>query len=183
MFLVPLLQCKKLVFEYAPIILINAEQFLEANDMCTILHACDAEAVVSEEVSLGTEASMHAASQGTDLNQSGRSFQCCKKIAFITLCYVHMNLKTVPRLYSLLQLSCVVNHTLSVNRCLLTTTHIFIFSCILSKDVFCSGMPTQNPTPTTQSLLSTHTHTQKPKQVGRVVVCCWHFLLDSFNCL
>lgn len=55
-------KCKKLVFEYAPIILINAEQFLEANDMCTILHACDAEAVVSEEVSLGTEASMHAAS-------------------------------------------------------------------------------------------------------------------------
>lgn len=62
MFLVPLLQCKKLVFEYAPFILINAEQFLEANDMCTILHACDAEAAVSEEVSLGTEASMHAAS-------------------------------------------------------------------------------------------------------------------------
>ncbi|KAH6757149.1 saposin B domain-containing protein [Perilla frutescens var. hirtella] len=50
-------KCKKLVFEYAPIILINAEQFLETNDLCNILHACDAEGV-----SLGTEASMHAAS-------------------------------------------------------------------------------------------------------------------------
>lgn len=33
-------KCKKLVFEYAPLILVNAEQFLEANDLCTILHAC-----------------------------------------------------------------------------------------------------------------------------------------------
>ncbi|CAL1378484.1 unnamed protein product [Linum trigynum] len=33
-------QCKKLVFEYGPVILINAEQFLEKTDICTVLHAC-----------------------------------------------------------------------------------------------------------------------------------------------
>ncbi|KAI3473103.1 hypothetical protein Pfo_030395 [Paulownia fortunei] len=55
-------KCKRLVFEYAPIILVNAEQFLETNDVCTILHACDSAAVGAEEVLLGTEASMHAAS-------------------------------------------------------------------------------------------------------------------------
>ncbi|CAN0846781.1 Proactivator polypeptide-like 1 [Linum grandiflorum] len=33
-------QCKKLVFEYGPLILINAEQFLEKTDICTALHAC-----------------------------------------------------------------------------------------------------------------------------------------------
>ncbi|KAL8526503.1 hypothetical protein ACS0TY_015633 [Phlomoides rotata] len=43
-------KCKRLVFEYAPIILTNAQQFLETNDICTILHACDA------------DSSMHAAS-------------------------------------------------------------------------------------------------------------------------
>ncbi|KAG5585127.1 hypothetical protein H5410_045561 [Solanum commersonii] len=34
-------KCKKLVFEFAPVILINAEQFLEQNDICAILHACN----------------------------------------------------------------------------------------------------------------------------------------------
>nr|GMC99734.1 prosaposin-like [Ipomoea batatas] len=34
-------KCKKLVFEYAPLILVNAEQFLEINDVCTLLHVCD----------------------------------------------------------------------------------------------------------------------------------------------
>ncbi|XP_038701438.1 prosaposin-like [Tripterygium wilfordii] len=33
-------KCKKMVFEYGPIILANAEQFLETTDVCTILHAC-----------------------------------------------------------------------------------------------------------------------------------------------
>ncbi|XP_019184325.1 PREDICTED: prosaposin-like [Ipomoea nil] len=33
-------KCKKLVFEYAPLILVNAEQFLETNDVCTLLHVC-----------------------------------------------------------------------------------------------------------------------------------------------
>lgn len=48
------LQCKRLVFEYAPIILINAEEFLEKTDVCTLLHACDAAPANSD--------SMHAAS-------------------------------------------------------------------------------------------------------------------------
>lgn len=56
------LQCKRLVFEYAPIILVNAEQFLEANDICALLHACDSAAIGAEELLLGTETSMHAAS-------------------------------------------------------------------------------------------------------------------------
>ncbi|KAL8093139.1 hypothetical protein AgCh_035140 [Apium graveolens] len=35
-------KCKRMVFEYGPLILINAEQWLESNDICNILHACDA---------------------------------------------------------------------------------------------------------------------------------------------
>ncbi|XP_076912844.1 uncharacterized protein LOC143571246 [Bidens hawaiensis] len=34
-------KCKTLVFEYAPLVLANAEQFLEKEDICTKLHACD----------------------------------------------------------------------------------------------------------------------------------------------
>ncbi|KAK6943390.1 Saposin-like type B, region 1 [Dillenia turbinata] len=34
-------KCKKLVFEYGPLILANAEQFLESTDICTALHACE----------------------------------------------------------------------------------------------------------------------------------------------
>lgn len=33
-------QCKKLVFEYGPVILINAEKFLEKKDLCAALHLC-----------------------------------------------------------------------------------------------------------------------------------------------
>ncbi|XP_077239162.1 saposin B domain-containing protein isoform X2 [Tasmannia lanceolata] len=33
-------ECKKLVFEYGPLILANAEQFLETTDICTSIHAC-----------------------------------------------------------------------------------------------------------------------------------------------
>ncbi|XP_038720200.1 prosaposin-like isoform X2 [Tripterygium wilfordii] len=33
-------KCKRMVFEYGPIILANAEQFLETTDVCTMLHAC-----------------------------------------------------------------------------------------------------------------------------------------------
>ena len=43
------MQCKKMVFKYGPMILIDAEQFLESNDICTILHACDSDQVVVEE--------------------------------------------------------------------------------------------------------------------------------------
>lgn len=41
-----LLQCKKLVFEYGPLILVNAEEFLVKNDICTLLRACPAEEIV-----------------------------------------------------------------------------------------------------------------------------------------
>ncbi|XP_039066817.1 prosaposin-like [Hibiscus syriacus] len=34
-------KCKKMVFEYGPLILVNAEHFLETTDICTILHACN----------------------------------------------------------------------------------------------------------------------------------------------
>ncbi|CAD5194493.1 unnamed protein product [Musa acuminata subsp. malaccensis] len=33
-------KCKKLVFQYGPLILANAENFLETNDVCTAIHAC-----------------------------------------------------------------------------------------------------------------------------------------------
>ncbi|GAB2255218.1 hypothetical protein Droror1_Dr00008996 [Drosera rotundifolia] len=33
-------KCKAMVFEYGPLILTNAEKFLESNDICTTLHAC-----------------------------------------------------------------------------------------------------------------------------------------------
>ncbi|XP_058110548.1 uncharacterized protein LOC131253534 [Magnolia sinica] len=33
-------ECKKLVFEYGPLILINAEQFLEDRDVCVAIHVC-----------------------------------------------------------------------------------------------------------------------------------------------
>ncbi|XVE84365.1 hypothetical protein DITRI_Ditri17bG0006400 [Diplodiscus trichospermus] len=34
-------KCKRIVFEYGPLILANAEKFLETTDICTILHACN----------------------------------------------------------------------------------------------------------------------------------------------
>lgn len=34
-------KCKRIVFEYGPMILLNAEHLLESNDICTILHACN----------------------------------------------------------------------------------------------------------------------------------------------
>ncbi|CAA2982411.1 prosaposin-like isoform X1 [Olea europaea subsp. europaea] len=56
-------KCKKMVFEYGPMILVNAEQFLEKNDICTALHACASPAVGSEQEELpSTEISMHSAS-------------------------------------------------------------------------------------------------------------------------
>lgn len=33
-------QCKKLVLQYVPPILINAEKFLETTDVCTAIYAC-----------------------------------------------------------------------------------------------------------------------------------------------
>ncbi|KAL3536600.1 hypothetical protein ACH5RR_005061 [Cinchona calisaya] len=51
-------KCKRLVFEYVPVILVNAEQFLETKDICTMLHACDSAA----QGLASSEKSMHAAS-------------------------------------------------------------------------------------------------------------------------
>ncbi|PIA59629.1 hypothetical protein AQUCO_00400489v1 [Aquilegia coerulea] len=33
-------KCKKLVFEYGPLIMANADKFLVKNDLCTAIHAC-----------------------------------------------------------------------------------------------------------------------------------------------
>ncbi|KAK3015339.1 hypothetical protein RJ639_007282 [Escallonia herrerae] len=41
-------KCKIMVFEYAPLILANAEQLLETTDICTVLHACDPSTASSE---------------------------------------------------------------------------------------------------------------------------------------
>ncbi|KAL8224744.1 hypothetical protein R6Q57_017301 [Mikania cordata] len=41
-------KCKVLVFEYAPLILSNAEQFLEKEDICTKLHACETYGSIQE---------------------------------------------------------------------------------------------------------------------------------------
>ncbi|KAL3326697.1 hypothetical protein AABB24_037405 [Solanum stoloniferum] len=54
-------KCKKMVFEYAPVILINAEHFLEKNDVCTIMHACQP-AVDKEEALPEMQTSLHSAS-------------------------------------------------------------------------------------------------------------------------
>jgi len=42
-------ECKRAVFEYGPLILANAEKFLKTTDVCTILHACPASTIVSQE--------------------------------------------------------------------------------------------------------------------------------------
>ncbi|CAM8964713.1 unnamed protein product [Rhodiola kirilowii] len=34
-------KCKRMVFEYAPVLLTNGAKFLESTDLCTTLHACD----------------------------------------------------------------------------------------------------------------------------------------------
>lgn len=38
------LQCKKMVFEYAPLLIANTAQFLETHDICITVHACNAPA-------------------------------------------------------------------------------------------------------------------------------------------
>ncbi|KAK3118227.1 hypothetical protein QOZ80_9BG0695940 [Eleusine coracana subsp. coracana] len=35
-------QCKRLVLQYIPLILVNGEKFLEKNDICALVQACDA---------------------------------------------------------------------------------------------------------------------------------------------
>ncbi|XP_022874134.1 prosaposin-like isoform X1 [Olea europaea var. sylvestris] len=55
-------KCKRQVFKYAPAILVNAEQFLETNDVCKMLRACNPAAISTEQAMLRTGASMVAAS-------------------------------------------------------------------------------------------------------------------------
>ncbi|XP_058110576.1 uncharacterized protein LOC131253558 [Magnolia sinica] len=43
-------KCRKLVFEYGPLIVMNAEWFLESRDVCISIHAC--KATSSEEASM-----------------------------------------------------------------------------------------------------------------------------------
>lgn len=42
-------KCKKMVFEYGPLILGNMEQILEGADVCSLLHLCAATEIKSEE--------------------------------------------------------------------------------------------------------------------------------------
>ncbi|KAK8928540.1 hypothetical protein KSP39_PZI017823 [Platanthera zijinensis] len=44
-------QCKKLVLEYGPILLVNAYKFFEKTDVCTAIHACKAH----KEADIGPE--------------------------------------------------------------------------------------------------------------------------------
>lgn len=43
-------KCKRMVFEYGPLVLTNAEQFLETNDLCTAFHACKPSAIETQEL-------------------------------------------------------------------------------------------------------------------------------------
>ncbi|KAK7349713.1 hypothetical protein VNO77_07313 [Canavalia gladiata] len=45
-------ECKRMVFEYGPLILMKAEKFLSAADICTTLHACPASTAVNLEASI-----------------------------------------------------------------------------------------------------------------------------------
>ncbi|GAU26552.1 hypothetical protein TSUD_266660 [Trifolium subterraneum] len=45
-------ECKRMVFEYGPLILINAEKFLKTNDICTTIHACPTSSIVSQETTI-----------------------------------------------------------------------------------------------------------------------------------
>lgn len=38
-----------MVFEYGPLIIANAEQFLENTDVCSALHVCTASSIVRED--------------------------------------------------------------------------------------------------------------------------------------
>ncbi|XP_042941903.1 prosaposin-like isoform X2 [Carya illinoinensis] len=53
-------KCKKMVFEYGPLILANAEKMLETTDMCTTLHACNSPAASSNEASHSIKVSVLA---------------------------------------------------------------------------------------------------------------------------
>ncbi|RDX68246.1 Prosaposin, partial [Mucuna pruriens] len=45
-------KCKKMVFEYGPLILENAKKFLEKTDICTAIHACKSSTVAGQQAFL-----------------------------------------------------------------------------------------------------------------------------------
>ncbi|PKI62921.1 prosaposin [Punica granatum] len=47
-------KCKRMVFEYGPLVLANAEQFLESKDLCTALHACKSDGISAQDSSSET---------------------------------------------------------------------------------------------------------------------------------
>lgn len=49
-------QCKKMVFEYGPVIIANAEQFLEDTDVCSVLRVCTASTTVVKKDALSVVA-------------------------------------------------------------------------------------------------------------------------------
>ncbi|KAK2379404.1 prosaposin [Trifolium repens] len=51
-------ECKRMVFEYGPLILINAEKFLKTNDICTTIHACPTSPIVSQQPTIMEEIPM-----------------------------------------------------------------------------------------------------------------------------
>ncbi|ESW06679.1 hypothetical protein PHAVU_010G067500 [Phaseolus vulgaris] len=40
-------KCKRMVFEYGPLIIVKAEKYLKTTDICTALHVCPASTAVS----------------------------------------------------------------------------------------------------------------------------------------
>ncbi|KAI4302654.1 hypothetical protein MLD38_038374 [Melastoma candidum] len=47
-------KCKRIVFEYGPFILANAEQFLETRDVCAAMHACSSSSEAEQQIILET---------------------------------------------------------------------------------------------------------------------------------
>lgn len=46
-------QCKRLVLQYVPLILVNGEKFLEKNDVCALVQACPASKKMTDGSFLG----------------------------------------------------------------------------------------------------------------------------------
>ncbi|KEH29214.1 prosaposin [Medicago truncatula] len=51
-------ECKRMVFEYGPLILVNAEKYLKKADICTTLHACPSSTIVSQEATVTEETAL-----------------------------------------------------------------------------------------------------------------------------
>ncbi|XP_039132793.1 prosaposin-like isoform X2 [Dioscorea cayenensis subsp. rotundata] len=48
-------QCKRIVLQYGPLILVNGEKFLETNDICSTIHACEPSKVEAVGSTQGAE--------------------------------------------------------------------------------------------------------------------------------